>query len=188
MTNKKPIAAGSSSIDLVDEKKLFDELQIHDGDTFLDVACGNGAYSIIASRYAGGSGHVYAVDLWKEGIESLERQIQIQDIKNIHASVADVSDHIPVADRSVDICLLATVLHDLIQDKTDAGTLKEIKRVLKPEGTLAIVEFKKIDSPPGPPIRIKLSPEELEKHLQPYSFDMTRMIDVGTFTYLALFQ
>jgi ubiquinone/menaquinone biosynthesis C-methylase UbiE len=188
MPDKKPIAAGSNSIDLVDADKLFAEVHLKEGDTFLDVACGKGAYSILASKYVGETGHVYAVDLWREGIESLQRQIHAQNMKNIDTNVADVNKHIPVADHSVDICLLATVLHDLIQDKTDAGTLKEVKRVLKPKGTLAIIEFKKIDGPPGPPIRIRLSPEELEKHLLPYSLSMTRMIDVGPFTYLALFE
>lgn len=188
MSGEKPIAAGSSSIDLVDIDKLFEDLHLKEGDTFLDVACGKGAYSLIASRYAGESGRVYAVDLWEEGIKSLQEWIRIQDIRNIQTSVADVSKRIPVADHSVNICLMATVLHDLIQDKTDAATLKEIKRVLKPEGTLAIVEFKKMEGPPGPPIQIRLSPAELEKHLHTYSLNMARMLDLGPFTYLAIFK
>ena len=188
MPNKRPIAAGSSSIDLVDIEKLFVELRLKEGDTFLDVACGKGAYSMAALKYVGKSGRVYAVDLWQEGIESLRRQISIQHAMNIRASVADVSKRIPVEDHSVDVCLMATVLHDLIQDKTDKGTLKEIKRVLKHQGTLAVVEFKKIDGPPGPPVTIRLSPDELEKHLHPYSLNMTGETDVGPFTYLSLFE
>jgi len=188
MPHKRPIAAGSSSIDLVDIEKLFVELRLKEGNTFLDVACGNGAYSMVASKYVGESGCVYAVDLWKEGIESLQRQMSIQHATNIQASVADVSKRIPVEEHVIDVCLMATVLHDLIQDKTDKGTLKEIKRVLKPQGTLAIVEFRKINGPPGPPITIRLSPEELEEHLLPYSLNMARKMDVGPFTYLALFK
>jgi len=188
MSEKKPIAAGSSSIDLVDVDELFAALQLKEGETFLDVACGNGAYSLIASRYVGQSGQVYAVDLWEEGIKSLQARIRAQDIRNIHTSVADVSKRIPVVDKSVGLCLMATVLHDLIQDKTDAATLNEIKRVLKPEGILAIVEFKKIEGPPGPPIQIRLSPDDLERHLHPYSLNMTRTMNVGPFTYLAIFR
>jgi ubiquinone/menaquinone biosynthesis C-methylase UbiE len=83
---------------------------------------------------------------------------------------------------------MATVLHDLIQDKTDDGTLREIKRVLKPYGTLAIIEFKKIEGPPGPPIGIRMSPEEVERHIYPYAFSMTKTIDIGEFTYLSFFK
>jgi ubiquinone/menaquinone biosynthesis C-methylase UbiE len=186
--NKKPIAAGGSSIELVDVETLFAELRLKEGDVFLDVACGKGAYSLAAAKYVGESGHVYAVDLWEEGMESLRQKSTIQHIANIHASVTDVSKHIPVEDHTVDTCLMATVLHDLILDKTDKGTLKEIQRVLKPHGTLAVVEFKKIEGPPGPPIWIRLSPEELENHLLPYSLDMVRKIDVGPFMYLGLFK
>ncbi|MBE0557030.1 MAG: ubiquinone/menaquinone biosynthesis methyltransferase UbiE, partial [Proteobacteria bacterium] len=49
----KPIAAGTSSFDLVDIAKVFSELNLKAGMAFLDVACGRGAYSLEASRYVG---------------------------------------------------------------------------------------------------------------------------------------
>ena len=47
--------------------------------------------------------------------------------------------HPLVADRCVAVCLLATVRHDLIQDGTAEGTLREVNQALKPEGRLAVV-------------------------------------------------
>jgi len=44
--NDKPIAAGKSSFDLIDFAKLVDVLDIEKGITFLDVACGAGAYTL----------------------------------------------------------------------------------------------------------------------------------------------
>lgn len=186
--NDIPIGAGKSSFDLIDSQKLFSELKLKEGITFLDVACGNGNYSIAASKYIGNKGTIYAFDLWKEGIDNLLNQIAIQKIQNIHAKVADVSKEISVEKSSVDICLMATVLHDLIQDHTDAGTLNEIKRVLKTKGTLAIVEFKKIEGPPGPPIEIRLSPEELEKIVTSYRFQCVKTTDIGQYNYLSIFM
>jgi ubiquinone/menaquinone biosynthesis C-methylase UbiE len=186
--SEKPIAAGSSSFHLVDTKRLFSELILKDDTVFLDVACGSGAYSIAASRYIGQAGRIFAVDLWREGIESLQREIRVKQVSNIYAKVADISKRIPLEDHSVDLCLMATVLHDLIQDKTDDGTLREIKRVLKPYGTLAIIEFKKIEGSPGPPIGIRMSPEQVEKHIYPYSFSITKTMDIGAFNYLSLFE
>jgi len=186
--NDKPIAAGKSSFNLIDAKKLFLELDLKEGCVFLDVACGIGFYSIAASEHVGQAGAIHAVDLWKEGIESLQSEISARQIKNIHAGVADVSKRIPLEDRSVDVCLMATVLHDLIQDNTHEGTLSEVKRVLKPGGKLAIVEFNKTEGPPGPPVAIRISPEEVEKYLRPYSFRIDRTIDVGPNNYLSVFH
>ena len=87
-------------------------------------------------------GRSYAIDLWEEGITYLKQQASAKGITNIKALVADVSKKIPLSDDSIDICLMATVLHDLLQIGAAEGTLTEIRRVLSLQGTLAIVEFK----------------------------------------------
>jgi ubiquinone/menaquinone biosynthesis C-methylase UbiE len=42
---------------------------------------------------------------------------------------------------------MATIIHDLSKPARDA-TIREVARVLKPEGMLNIIEFKKIDEGP----------------------------------------
>ena len=186
--NDKPIAAGKSSFNLIDTRKFFPELNLQASITFLDVACGRGAYSLAASEFVGPSGHIFAVDLWKEGIEDLKRAVSAGKILNIEARVADVSQKIPLEDHRVDVCLLATVFHDLIQDHKDQGTLREIKRVMKPHGTLAVIEFKKMEGPPGPPIGIRISEEQVVDRLRPHSFSLIKSVDIGPYNYLALFR
>ena len=186
MTNS-PIAAGKSSFDLIDSGKLFSELQLKKDTVFLDLACGNGPYSIAASKYIGDEGMIYAVDLWREGIDNLSREVSVRQIKHMHARVADVSRNIPIEDHSIDICLMATVLHDLIQDSTEKGTLKEVKRGLKQNGSLAVIEFKKVEGPPGPPLKIRISPEELVNILTSYGFGFVRTTEIGPYNYLSVF-
>ena len=82
---------------------------------------------------------------------------------------------------------MATVLHDLAEFAMADGALKEAHRVLKPGGTLAIVEFDKVEGPPGPPLRIRLTPEEVENLVAPYGFQKTRTARVGPYNYLILF-
>jgi ubiquinone/menaquinone biosynthesis C-methylase UbiE len=184
----KPIGAGKSSFELVDIKRLFSELRLSEDSVFLDVACGRGAYAIAASAYIGQTGRIYAVDLWEEGIAALQREIKVRHINNISALVADVDKRIPIADLSIDVCLLATVLHDLITDNTDDGALKEIKRVLKPRGRLAVIEFKKIEGTMGPPMGVRISPEEVTARLLPYSLHIAKTMDIGPHNYLSLFS
>jgi ubiquinone/menaquinone biosynthesis C-methylase UbiE len=188
MVNSEHIALGKSSYDFIDQEKLYSALVLKQDTHFLDVACGSGAYSVAAAQFIHGEGRITAVDNWKKGIKWLKREALSKGIENIDAYVSDVSRRIPVEDQSIDVCLLATVLHDLIRDKTDHGTMTEIRRVLKDQGRLALVEFKKIDAPPGPRIDIRLSPEEAEDYLLPYSFRIVSTREVGPFNYLSIFK
>jgi ubiquinone/menaquinone biosynthesis C-methylase UbiE len=183
---KRPTGAGKSSFDLIDTEKFFQELDLQKGISFLDVASGRGAYSLAVSDIIGPQGSVFAVDLWTEGIEILKTAAQERGIENITAFVSDVGRRIPVEDQSIDVCLMSTVLHDFVDDRIDRGVLNEIVRVVKPAGRLAVMEFKKIDGPPGPPKHIRLTPEDVADMLAHYGFKKERSADVGPYNYLIL--
>ena len=184
----KPTEAGKSSFDLIDIDKFFKELDLQKGISFLDVACGRGAYCLAASEIVGEKGRVYGVDLWEEGIELLKAAADEKGIGNINAFVSNAGKQIPVDDHSIDVCLMATVLHDFVEDQIEKEVLHEIVRVVKPNGILAIMEFMKIDGPPGPPRHIRLSPEQVEDMLTPFGFLQERIVDVGPYNYLMLFK
>ena len=184
----RPITAGKSSFDLIDFATFLSTVNLSGEIVLVDVACGIGNYAIEIARQIPTSGTVYAFDLWEQGIIKLKLKAGSLGLENIEATVCDVSQKIPLDSDSVDICLMATVLHDLIEDGTHKGALGEIVRVLKPAGRLAVVEFKKMPGPPGPPEKVRLSPEELEQVLAPLGFQCRDSVDLGTVTYLSLFK
>lgn len=184
---KSPPGAGRSSFDLIDTEVLFRELRISHDMTFLEMGCGRGAYSLEVAQRMENHGMVHAIDLWEEGIAILLERIASGGFVNVNAVVADIGRTIPVEDESVDTCLLATVLHDLVEISADYGALKEASRVLKPEAMLAIVEFKKVGGPPGPPIDIRLSPEDVERMVTPHGFIKRSFADLGPYNYLSVF-
>ncbi|NLE05482.1 MAG: class I SAM-dependent methyltransferase, partial [Crenarchaeota archaeon] len=53
---------GPSSFWMHDSKTVFDEINLKPGETFLDLGCGNGDYSIYASKIVETSGTIYAID------------------------------------------------------------------------------------------------------------------------------
>jgi ubiquinone/menaquinone biosynthesis C-methylase UbiE len=185
---KKPTAAGKSSFDLINVEKFFRELNLQKEISFLDVACGRGAYCLAASEIVGEMGNVYGVDLWEEGIELLKAAADEKGAANIAAMVSDAGKRIPVGDHTIDVCLMATVLHDFVADKIDQAVLHETVRVVKPGGVLAIMEFKKIDGPPGPPRHIRLSAEQVDSLLSPFGFKREHVVDVGPYNYLMLYR
>jgi ubiquinone/menaquinone biosynthesis C-methylase UbiE len=184
---KGPPGAGRSSFDLVDQKILFNELRLRQGICFLDLGCGRGEYTIAASQFIGNEGLLYGIDLWEEGIEALNERARAEGLKNITAWVGDVSRRIPLGNETIDTCLMATVLHDLVEIDAAEKTLDEVHRIMKPDGLLAVVEFKKIASP-GPPVAIRLSPEDVDRVMGPHGFAKKRTVEVGPYHYLATFS
>ena len=102
--------------------------------------------------------------------------------------VGNADGRVPLPDRSVDLILLSTVFHDFVHDGVHEAALAEMKRILTPRGGLAVVEFKKIEGPPGPPKKVRLAPRELEEMLAGYGFAPTRRLDLGEYVYLGLFR
>ena len=185
---EKPYGAGKSSFGLVDLDLVFGEFRLGGGITFLDLGCGRGEYAMAASEVIGNEGLVYAVDLWKEGIASLQEEVAARGINNLNAMVADVGKKIPIEDHSVDLCFMATVFHDLVLADVAEDAVKEVIRVMKRDGLLAILEFEKVDGPPGPPLSSRLSAEEVEERLIPHGFEIIKVTSAGEYNYLMIFQ
>jgi ubiquinone/menaquinone biosynthesis C-methylase UbiE len=187
MSHDTPIAAGTSSFDLVDRGRLFPALGLRGGETVLDLACGRGAYAIAIAALVGPAGRVVAVDLWQEGIAALRQEIAARGLANVAPLHANVAETLPLEPGSVDLCLMATVLHDLVADGTAEGALAQAGRAVRTGGRLAVVEFKKIDGPPGPPRAIRMDAAAVAARVQPHGFSAAGLTDLGPHTYLATF-
>ncbi len=117
-------------------KRVIDYFGIREGMKILEVGPGSGFFTIELARYAGPSGHVYAVDIEPKMITLLEKRIKREKIENITAKAASAYE-IPLPSDSVDLVFMGGVLGE-IPDKQKA--LREMQRVLKEEGFLAVME------------------------------------------------
>ncbi|MBU1233124.1 MAG: class I SAM-dependent methyltransferase [Proteobacteria bacterium] len=188
MVSNVTIAAGKKSFPLIDLEILLTSLPIEKDSVILDVACGSGAY-VLAMAPLCPNGKIFAFDLWEAGVEELINKVMTKVFTCVVPRIADPCS-LPLGNGTIDICLMATLFHDLVQKGSDRDSLREIGRVLKPDGLLAVVEFKKIVAHPGPPLEISISPARLDKILRFSGFTSasTQKIDLGVYTYLALYH
>jgi len=178
--------AGRSSFELIDGQLLFAALGLTPSSVVVDLGCGRGDYTIQMAERIGQGGKVFAIDAWQEGLDELKARAVSRGLSNLEALRADLNEAIPLADGVADLCVMATVLHDILREGTGTVALRETARILKPGGRLAIVEFKKVEDGPGPPVAVRLTPEEVSKALLPFGFRTGRSVEIGRYLYLVV--
>jgi len=179
--NKKHRHRGKSSESYLNKDIILKELNIRSGQTILDAGCGNGYMSKEFSKVLNNTGKVYALDPDKAALEILKEETKGTNIETIEG---DITKRTQIKGSSVDLIYLSTVFHGFSEGEID-GLQKEVKRLLKADAILSIVEIKKEKTPFGPPLDIRFSPDELKEiiTLLPKS-----LVDVGEYFYMQTFE
>ncbi|MDO5836958.1 MAG: class I SAM-dependent methyltransferase, partial [Methanobacterium sp.] len=174
---------GKSTRDILDPNRILEAIDLNEGESFMDAGCGDGYISLAASKIVKAQGQVYALDAYEPSLESLRNEMDELSIVNIEVIMADMTISIPVEDNKIDKCVMANVLHGFASEGTLEPVLNEIRRVLKPGGTFAVVEFIKVNGPPGPPYDVRLSPENVENILEDHGLEIGGTTEVGKYHY-----
>ncbi|AWR96286.1 methyltransferase domain-containing protein [Acidianus sulfidivorans JP7] len=144
-------------------------------DVVAELGCGPGFYCQYLVKYAK---QVYCVDKRKEMIE-----IAKKIAKNAIFLVEDAS-HTSIPSSSVDIVLFSNSFHDM--DKKEK-VKEEVKRILNKEGRVIIIDWKKENTPFGPPLSIRMSKEDYIKEFSP-CFKLLKEFEVGPYHFGLVLQ
>jgi ubiquinone/menaquinone biosynthesis C-methylase UbiE len=139
---------------------------IKPGDVILDIGCGIGYFAMPAARMVGPKGLVYAVDISGVMLAELRSKTASTGIFNIHTSQTPHGKlTIPPADYT--LALMVNVLHE-VEDKK--GFMTALAAALKPGTRLAVIEWKKIETTQNPPMKERLSEDEVQVLLKKAGF------------------
>jgi SAM-dependent methyltransferase len=111
------------------------------GERVLDVGCGSGVDVWIAGLHVGDTGRAIGIDLSGELVELARREASRTGLRFVEGA----ADALPFEDGSFDQVISNGALN-LVFDKPRA--FRELRRVLKPGGTLAIADLLVIESVP----------------------------------------
>ena len=149
-----PTAPGKhSSFGFVDTAPVLAALAV--ADQVLDLGCGAGDWSL---ALASAGTPVLAIDRWRAGLAWLSRHGQGLPLLALEA---ELGAPLPVAGGAAGGVLLSLALHHLVTSGVAPRLLAEVSRVLRPGGILAVVEFLPVPRPPGPPLAVRLSPQQV---------------------------
>ncbi|HMP79666.1 MAG TPA: class I SAM-dependent methyltransferase [Pirellulaceae bacterium] len=152
---------------------LLNNLPLRPGMTVCDMGCGNGFYSLPIAQLIGERGRVLAVDIQSEMLVMLRNRMEQAGIENISPILG--SAHDPRLPRnSIDLVLMVDVYHEFSHPEE---MLAAIRASLKPEGKIALVEFRAED-PKVPILPLhKMSKEQIMKEFPANGFRLVDQFD-----------
>ncbi|WP_425334417.1 class I SAM-dependent methyltransferase [Prescottella agglutinans] len=118
-------------------KHLERQLEPRSGQRILEVGPGTGLQTMHVARRLGDAGRLDVVDIQADMIDHIARECARRNLTNVHPMQADATA-LPFDDNTFDSVYMMTVLGEI---PAAGAAVREISRVLKPNGTLVVGEF-----------------------------------------------
>lgn len=127
--------------------KLIGKLQWRGDEQVLDVGCGHGLMLLAAAKRLT-TGKAIGVDIWQKEDQAGNSAAATMENARLEgvADRVELKDgdarRLPFADNSFDVILSSWALHNIYNESERRTAIREIARVLKPGGSILIVDIK----------------------------------------------
>lgn len=118
--------------------QILESLSLQQGQTIADIGAGGGYFSLRFANEVGSKGRVYAVDTNAEFLEFVNKRADEKGLTNVKTILATQDN--PLPEKSLDLVFMRNVTHHLTNR---VEYFKKLKRVLKPKGKVAIIEYRR---------------------------------------------
>lgn len=152
------------------------------GMSIADFGSGSGEIAIKMAKVVGEKGTITALDVMTSALESVQAKAKHEGLQNIVPVRAnlEIVGGSKLADSSQDGVFLANILW---QSQKKSEVLAEAARVLKHNGTLAAIEWKKDAKGLGPPDELRISQEDLQALIKGAGLTFVSIFAGGDFHY-----
>lgn len=170
-------------LDFLNPKQIIENLSfLKSHMTALDIGSGSGGWTIPLAKKLE-NGKVYALDIKEEALSALRSKLDSEKITNVELLLADIEKGVKISDNKIDFIILSNILF-LLNDKKKV--FEEIKRLLKNDGYLLIVDWKKVNNI-GPQIKA-ISKEEIEQMANDFNLKLEEEIDLNNYHFALIFR
>ena len=161
---------------------VIDSLDFLPGMVVADIGAGTGFFALPFARAVAPAGKVWAVDLQPAMLKILEEKLHRKGAPdNVGLREGQATDT-GLPDGSCDLAFLGNIWHELDEPGT---VLAEIRRVLRPGGRVAILDWRTdVPYPPGPPLEHRVATSEAEATLQGANWHNLSARLLGLYSYL----
>jgi len=168
--------------EFLNPEKVLSQLNLREDMIAADFGCGAGGWAIPLAKKLS-AGLVYAVDILSEPLSVLKSKAQLAKVSNIRTILADVSNIKEILERTCDLVLMTNLL---FQCEDKKKVLEEGKRVLKDNGLILVVDWKKearLNSE-----QPYVAPEEIKKLAQEIGLQVAQELDISPSHYAIILK
>lgn len=164
-----------------DPEELLDAITVKSGAVCADLGCGSGTFTFLLAKRVGIDGRVYAIDTSVAALDLLKLRKPGTNIVTLRADLSET--------RLTAACCDLVLLGFSLSSAPDAGAvLAEAARLLKPDGRLAVIEWRPVPPPPGPAIERRIRGDRMERLLETHGFVAVQRLREGAVYYTLLAQ
>lgn len=166
--------------ELLPPEEILQKLKLEKGEVFADIGCGIGYFSIPAARIAGETGTVYALDIAPQMLQVVAEKAEQEGLANIKPVQCEEYDFV-LPEAAAATVFTCNVLHEV---PDQYRFLSEMKRLLKKEGKMVIIDWEKVQSDYGPPIEHRIDKEEVRSRLEKLGFKELTIDSIHGYFYM----
>lgn len=137
---------------------IWETMELQNPEILVDIGAGTGFFASVFSKKIS-NGKIYACDSSEIMITWMQENLKDSKIIPVLSS----ENKIPLHDGIADFVYMINLHHELVEpDKI----LEEAYRLLKNKGKIAVIDWKKEETPMGPPLEIRAVESEVVKALE----------------------
>ncbi len=164
--------------------KVLDALNITEGATVADIGAGVGYFTWRLAQRVGPKGKVIAEEVQQKMLDLMAAELKKRNITNVEMVLGGLRDP-RLPPNVIDLALLVDVYHEFSEPETMIG---HIRRSLKPQGRLVLVEYRKEDpSIPILPLH-KMSVDEVRSEIEPLGFQLQESLEFLPTQHILIFK
>lgn len=166
--------------------EVLNNLEIKEGMRVADFGCGAGYFTLPLAKRVGKGGVVYAIDVLRNALQSVQGRAKMESLLNIELVRANLEKEngSGLGGEMMDMVILANIL---FQSKEKHAILKEARRVLKKNGRIVVIEWNDLTHF-GPQTMYKIPKEELKNLVKDAGFVLDKEFSAGESHYGLVFS
>jgi arsenite methyltransferase len=119
--------------------EVLNALDLQQGQKIADIGSGGGYFALRFAEIVGAEGRVFAVDTDQNFLDFIQNSAKEKGLANVETVLA-AKDSAALPEKSLDLIFIRNVCHHL-PDRPEY--FKKLRVALKPEGRIAIIEYRR---------------------------------------------
>ncbi|MBP7831693.1 MAG: class I SAM-dependent methyltransferase [Candidatus Pacebacteria bacterium] len=166
-----------------DPAKNIEQLELTRNMVIADLGSGTGFYTIAAAKkIKGGDGRVYSVEVQRELLQHIQEMARKESLNNIDYIWGNIEKRggTKIHDKIIDCAIVSNVLFQ-VEDRQ--GFIAELKRILKPEGKVLLIDWSESYGGMGPAQANVINAGAAQSLFESAGFTKLKTIEAGAHHY-----